>query len=296
MAGVLYRPCESSSPSIGHPCAARLALGLITILWTISLSAQFEHGSGFGYDFHNAVPDVPDDRVKDENHPAPSTMAADDETCFLPPLAGIRSATRNVSSLKIPRSARKYFQNACRELEHNQSGKAEQSLVKALQQDEHYAEAWILLGQVLKIEKENDQAIAACSEALTSDPNDLRADLCLADLYAQREDWGQSLAYADSAIAADPSGGMEAQFYAAAAYFGMHRLAEAEKTATKAIELDKYRFEPRAHFLLAQIYELQHNSSAEAAQIEEYLKSVTDPWEAALLRKYLASLTATASH
>ena len=61
------------------------------------------------------------------------------------------------------------------------------------------------------------------------------------------------------------------------AYLGMHRLAEAEKSGLKAAEIDKTNFEPRTHFLLAQIYEVERKPDAEAAQLGEYLKSVNDP-------------------
>lgn len=69
---------------------------------------------------------------------------------------------------------------------------------------------------------------------------------------------------------------IHAYFYAAGAYLGLHRLTEAETNALKAAEIDKARREPRAHFLLAQIYEIEGKSDAEAAQLREYLKSATN--------------------
>jgi hypothetical protein len=65
---------------------------------------------------------------------------------------------------------------------------------------------------------------------------------------------------------------------------------EAEKSALKAAEIDKTNREPRTHFLLAQIYEAERKPDAEAAQLEEYLKSVGDPQEKAMVKKYLAEL------
>jgi hypothetical protein len=59
----------------------------------------------------------------------------------------------------------------------------------------------------------------------------------------------------------------------------------------KAVEIDKAGREPRAHFLLAQIYEIERKPDAEAAQLQEYLKSATDPQDVAMVKKYLADLT-----
>ena len=63
------------------------------------------------------------------------------------------------------------------------------------------------------------------------------------------------------------------------------------KTALKAAEIDKARREPRIYFLLAQIYEIERKPDAEAAQLQEYLTSLTDPQEVATVKKYLADLT-----
>ena len=148
----------------------------------------------------------------------------------------------------------------------------------------------MLLGQVLKAQKKPDEARDACSQALRADPNYLPADLCLADLCAVEQRWEEMLRFANNAIALDPSDDARAYFYAAGAYFGLHHLPEAEKTALKAAESDQALREPRIHFLLAQIYEIERKPDAEAAQLQVYLKSLTDPQEVAIIRKYLADL------
>jgi hypothetical protein len=99
------------------------------------------------------------------------------------------------------------------------------------------------------------------------------------------------LRFANTAVALDPANDPHAYFYAAGAYFGLHRLSEAERSALKAAEIDKANREPRAHFLLAQIYEIERQPDAEAAQLREYLKSATDPQDVAMVKKYLADLT-----
>ena len=277
------------------PLCASIVIFIMAAFSSAPLAAQATRASlgdhGFGYDFHNAVPSIPDDRVKvPDSVPAP-TSTPGDESCFMPPLTGVRSPTAGVASLEVPGPARKDFQRACSAAGHNKLAKAEEHLRKALEEDAQYPAAWVLLGQVLKAEQKSDDARNACSQALKVDAGYVPADLCLADLYAVEQRWEEMLRFANVAVALDPANNPHAYFYAAGAYLGLHRLAEAAKSATKAAEIDKTNREPRTHFLLAQIYEAERKPDAEAAQLEEYLKSVNDPQEKVMVKKYLADLT-----
>jgi tetratricopeptide (TPR) repeat protein len=192
--------------------------------------------------------------------------------------------------LEVPGQARKDFQRACSAAGDKKLAHAEKHLRKALREDARYPAAWVLLGQVLKAQQKPVEARDACSQALRADPKYLPADLCLADLCAVEQKWEEMLRFANNAIALDPSDA-RAYFYAAGAHFGLHHLPEAEKAALKAAESGQARRDPRIHFLLAQIYEIEHKPDAEAAQLQVYLKSLTDPQEVAIIRKYLADLT-----
>jgi tetratricopeptide (TPR) repeat protein len=266
---------------------------VVAALWSALLFAQANHGSATkepGSLIHSPLPQVPDDRVTGPDREAPPPVAAD-ESCFLWPLTGTRSSTAGVASLQVPGPARKDFQRACSAAGEKELGKAEEHLRKALHADGQYPAAWVLLGQVLKAEQKAEDARNACAQALRADPNYIAADLCLADLSAIEHQWDDMLRYADTAVALDPTNDPHAYFYTAGAYFGLHRLHEAENSALKAIEIDKANREPRAHFLLAQIYEIERKPDAEAEQLKEYLKSATDPQEVAMVKKYLAQLT-----
>jgi Tfp pilus assembly protein PilF len=273
---------------------AMVFLCITAVFWADPLAAQATRASlgdhGFGYDFHNIVPSVPDDRVKLPDGPQPISTDSD-ESCFLAPLAGVRSPTTAVASLKVSAGARKDFLHACNAATHKNFAKAASELRKALHEDAQYPAAWVLLGQILKGQQKSDEARNACSQALSIDSNYLPADLCLADLSAVGQRWEQMLRFANAAVALDPVNDPHAYFYAAAAHLALHQLAEAEASALKALEVDKARREPRTHFLLAQIYESEGKADDEAAQLEEYLKSATDPGEVAMVKKYLADLT-----
>jgi len=285
----------------GHPsvllalafalCAKAL---IVAAFWAAPLAAQVsahqKHGVVYSSLVHNQLPNVPDGRVKGPDGAA-STTAAGDESCFMWPLTGIRSPTAGVASLEVPEQARKDFQHACRAASDKKLAKAGEHLRKALHEDAQYPAAWVLLGQVLKAQQKPEDARSSCSQALRVDPNYLPADLCLADLCAVEQRWEEMLRFANTAVALDPANDPRVYFYAAGGYFGLHRLPEAEKSALKAAEIDKTKREPRIHFLLAQIYEIERKPDAEAAQLQEYLKSATDPQEVAMVKKYLADLS-----
>jgi tetratricopeptide (TPR) repeat protein len=262
-------------------------------LWTTRLGGQANHGSATkepGSLIHSSLPPIPDDRVTGPETGAALSVASD-ESCFMWPLTGVRAPTEGVPSLQVPGRARKDFQRACKATHDRQLTKAEEALRRALQADAQYPAAWVLLGQVLKAQEKPKDAHEACAQALKADPNYLPADLCLADLCAIGQRWQDMLRFANASIALDPANNFRAYFYAAGAYYGLHQLPEAEKNALKAAEIDKDQREPRTHFLLAQIYEMQHKPDAEAAQLREYLKSATDPQDVAMVKKYLADLT-----
>jgi tetratricopeptide (TPR) repeat protein len=257
------------------------------------LSAQANHGSATkepGSLIRSPLPPVPDDRVKGPDAAA-SPATTSDESCFMWPLTEVGASTAGLASLAVQGQARKDFQRACTAANEKKLGKAEEHLRKALHADIHYPAAWVLLGQVLKAQQKLEDARDACAQALKVDPNYLPADLCVADLYAGAQKWEEMLHFANAAVVLDPANDPHAYFYTAGAYFGMHRLAEAERSALKAVEVDKAGREPRAHFLLAQIYEIERKPDAEAAQLQEYLKSATDPQDVAMVKKYLADLT-----
>jgi len=192
--------------------------------------------------------------------------------------------------LEVSGPARKDFRRACRAASDKKWASAEEHLRKALQKDPQYTAAWVLLGQLLKAQQKPDDARGACSQALRVDPNYLAADLCLADLFAVEQRWEEMLRFANSAVALDPASNPQAYFYAAGAYLGLQRLPEAERSALRAAEIDKTNREPRTHFLLAQIYEVERRPDAEAAQLQEYMKSVNDPEQVAMVKKYLADI------
>jgi Tetratricopeptide repeat len=190
------QPYALAAPPV--PLRAGVLLCIAAAFWATPLAAQATRASlgdhGFGYDFHNVVPSVPDDRIKLPDSVPPTTTDSD-ESCFLSPLTGVRSPTTGVASLEVPGRARKDFARACSAASHKNLAKAEEQLRKALSEDAQYPAAWVLLGQVLKTQQKLDDARNACSQALRVAPGYLPAHLCLADLCAVEQKWEEMLRF-----------------------------------------------------------------------------------------------------
>jgi tetratricopeptide (TPR) repeat protein len=135
-----------------------------------------------------------------------------------------------------------------------------------------------------------DEARNACFQGSAVDPTYVPAYLCLADMAARAHAWDEVLKLSGHALEIDPSSNALAYEYHAAANLNLHNLAAAEKSGLRAVEIDTDHREPRAHFVLAQIYEAKGDSANEAAQLREYLKYADSPDDVAIVEQYLSKL------
>jgi tetratricopeptide (TPR) repeat protein len=193
------------------------------------------------------------------------------------------------ANLQAPAKAKKEYSAACASLKDQKYDAAEDHLRKALKQEPHFLAAWVTLGQLLAGRQRSDEARTACSQALSVDPGYLPPYLCLTDIAARSEAWDEALQLSARALELEPRNDFIAYGYNAAAYLNLHKLPEAERSALRALEIDKNNADPRVHFLLAQIYEAKKDLVNEAAQLREYLK-FADSADAAMVNQVLADL------
>jgi len=163
-------------------------------------------------------------------------------------------------------------------------------LRKAVQAEPLYSAAWVTLGQLLVAQQKVTDGRDACSHAVAANANYLAGYLCLADISGREQKWDEMLKFSNRAVELDPTNDAVAYGLNAAANLNLHQLPAAEKSALKAIEIDKTHNDPRIYFLLAQIYESKGEPENEAAQLRQYLKFASDPNDAAMVKAYLADL------
>jgi predicted Zn-dependent protease len=221
---------------------------------------------------------------------ATAKNSATQDACLLPPLNTIAAPVVSTAQLQIPSNARKEYQQACTALKDKKGAAAEKHLRNAVHDYPKYAASWVTLGQLLVLQRKDQEGRTACSKGATEDPNYVPAYLCLADIAARSHDWGEALNMSNRALQIDPSNNAVAYEYNAAANLNLRNLADAEKSALRAVEIDKNHREPRVYFVLAQIYEAKHDAANEAAQLREYLKYAENPDDVAVVKQYLADL------
>jgi tetratricopeptide (TPR) repeat protein len=228
-------------------------------------------------------------RMRDANKNVPPDQKAAEiqDSCLLPPLALMRSPIVSATALAVPSKARKEYEAACAALKQKKNESAEKHLRKAVQIYPKYSAALVTLGQFLAAQNRTGESRSACARASASEPNYLPAYLCLAELAAREKDWSVVSQLSEQVLALDPSSIALAYEYNAAANLRLNKLDDAEKSALRALEIDKNNIDPRVHFLLAQIYEAKGDRSKEVFQLHEYVKSAANTDDIAAVKDYL---------
>lgn len=231
------------------------------------------------------------ERANPKNHPAQADNRSEaDEGCLLPPLTLVTSPSVAASQLQIPESARREFQKACAAIRKKKTTDAEKHLQRALTDSPRYAVAWVLMGQIRYMQQRTDEARRDCLQGSVADTGYVPAYLCLSDIAAHQRAWGEVLRFSTRAVELDPSSNAVAYEYQAAALLNLRDLSAAEKSAMRAVAMDLNHHEPRAHFVLAQVYEAKADTASEAAELREYLKYAKDSGDITFAKQALSTL------
>ena len=224
------------------------------------------------------------------DRPLNSDSPAADENCLLPPLNLTTRPSVPAAELQIPNKAKGEYRKACALLGKKKTAEAEKRLERVVSEAPKYAVAWVTLGQVLDAQRLVDEGRRACLQGLTVDATYVPAYLCIANIAARERGWGEVLKLTTRAIELDPADNPVAYEYHAAALLNLHELAAAEKSARRAVAIDVRHLEPRAHFVLAQIYEAKGDRVSAAAELREYLQYAKDSADIAFVKQALAKL------
>jgi predicted Zn-dependent protease len=245
---------------------------LFIVLLPAPLFAQANHE---WYKTHPVVgPTLANNRALEDGG-ASQPSPAGNKTCSIQPFLSMPN-TVSVTSLQVPHKAQKEYDEACAALKSKKMPETEKHLRKATEIYPNYAAGWVMLGQVLELRQQTTPARDACSRASSADPNYLPAYLCMAEIAGRSEEWNEVLSLTSRALELDAVSNPYAYFFSGIAYFNLNRLAEAEKSALKAEEIDRDRREPLIQFLLAQIYEAKHDATAAASHLQQYRKIAAD--------------------
>lgn len=210
--------------------------------------------------------------------------------CFHWPVSGTISGRVSTTQLEVPEKAYKDFDDACSEVADKKLSKAQEHLEKAVQAYPKYAAAWVLLGQVQRDQQQAEAASRSCQKALVVDSGYLAPYLCLADLAARANQWDQVAALTNQVLAQHPVKSPGAYYYNSLANLNLRQLADAEKSGLRAAEEGMTEQKVQAHWLLARIYELKGDRSAEATELREYLKLAPHSSDTEIAKKILQQI------
>jgi len=214
----------------------------------------------------------------------------DEESCFPWKLSGTRPATVTVTRLKVPSKAIGEYEQACDASNKNKFTEAEQHARSAIDTFQGYSAAWVMLGVILEEQHRSQEARDACTHAAGIDATYLPAYLCAAEVSARGRQWELVLSSADLAVGLQSEGDPYAYYYRAMAYLHMNNLAEAKKSALRALEIDVNHDDPSLNYLLALIYQREGDTSNAIAQLQQFLKHPSDRQREDAAKQLLAKL------
>jgi tetratricopeptide (TPR) repeat protein len=274
-------------------CRIRAPLAICISLFSLlacSLPAQqssSSSGATPGWPMHDSSPQH---GLPDAVGTAPQKTSQNIGSCLLWTVVEAPANTVSAVALQIPGKARAEYEKGCGDLREGKVENAESHLRKAIQLYPKYADALVLLGQLLAAHNRVDDAVGLCSQASSVDPNFVPAYLCLADTSGQLRHWNQTQEFADHALKLNPVQNFYGHFYLAVAQFHLSQFSGAEKNALQTIDDDHQHRLPQAHLLLAQIYGNRNDLKNVASQLRAYLQVAPQSPDAPNVRKRLEDL------
>jgi tetratricopeptide (TPR) repeat protein len=201
----------------------------------------------------------------------------------------------SVTSMAAPDTARKEFDKGRSELSKKRLDKAEKHLLKATEIYPKYAAAWDLLGRTQRVQRQDDDAEKSFLAAIKADDKYVSPYLQLATLNAGRAKWPEVLSLTDKIVSLDGSGHPDAYFLNAIAHYNLKQMADAERSARKAVQTDKEHRFPRAELLLGNILRSKGEDADAADHLRTYVKLEPSSPEVPKIQIFLAKVGPSAS-
>lgn len=221
---------------------------------------------------------------------AQSRLKNDQLPCFRWPMNPVASGLVSVNRLEVPAEAKKEFWKGCDQVTGRKLAAAEKHLSRAVTLYPKFAAAWVLLGQIQADQDRDQEAQQSCTQARDTDAVYLASYLCLADLSSRQDKWSQVAELTNQALALHPLRAPGAYYYNALAYLYLRQEPAAEKSALGIAADPELGQKPPIHLLLAKIYELKGDRSAEATELRAYLKLAPHAVDSEVARQILQQI------
>ncbi|MBV8550050.1 MAG: tetratricopeptide repeat protein [Acidobacteriaceae bacterium] len=187
-------------------------------------------------------------------------------------LANVKGSTISLTTAEAPKKAQKNYEKGLQFAQKGDLEQGEKHLQAAVDLYPKYAVAWYALGQIEERQNRLDDARKSYLAAVAADNKYVSPYSRLALIAASRAKWQDAVDYSKQVIDLNPIEFPSAFWYSAIAYYNLHDLDQAQKSAVALVKLDTAHKYPEAERMLAEI-SLQKDNYAEAANhLRAYLQ------------------------
>jgi tetratricopeptide (TPR) repeat protein len=202
-------------------------------------------------------------------------------------MSRVQGTSVSYASLLAPKKAKKLVEQATRALQKNRYDEAEALAKSAIEIYPKSAEAWYVLGQVYQTQQRYQDARDSYMKAVDADSFFVRPYIKLAWLESQTQNWQAVAERSNKALELDPIAFPETYFLNALAFYNLHDLQSAEKSARNGERLDFENQFPRMHLILANIFAIRQDTHGYIEELRNYLKVAPKAGDAVAVRSRL---------
>jgi len=231
--------------------------------------------------------------IRLEGYQLTSATLEDGKTIVLKRIGDHEGSMLSMTSLKAPEDARKAFERGAEQIYRRKWSAAQKDLERAVGLYPQYAQAWSNLGEALRAQSKPSEARAAFEKAIAADPAYLRPYQQLAKLDLDEGRMEDAARISATALVSKPIDMPGLYFYNAVANFNLKRLAEAEKSARMAVEIDSALEIPRAENLLGNILAAKGDIPGAIQHLRRYLEHSPRAADAAEVKRQIEKLERT---
>jgi tetratricopeptide (TPR) repeat protein len=203
-------------------------------------------------------------------------------------IGGTEGNSISVTSLKAPDKAKNEYKKALESYDQKKYSDVEKHVAKALAIYPEYASAWDLRGKEQQHRKLDAEAAKSYEAAIAADPKFVGPYIRLAAVNSMTGNWQEVLRLTERAIQLDPLSYPDAYLLNGAAHYNLKQFPEAERSANKAIDLDKEHRFTRSELLMASLLQIKGDFPGAATHFRTFLKLEPQCPEAPQINAFLA--------
>jgi tetratricopeptide (TPR) repeat protein len=196
----------------------------------------------------------------------------------------------SITALKAPEPAQKAYGKGVIAMTDQKWAAAEKNFERAVEIYPEYAAAWSDLGEVMHAQANDEKARADWERAIQADPKYVKPYLQLTRLDLEQKRTEDAANLAERAMAMNPIEFPSIYFYDAVANYNLKRIAPAEKSVRRAIELDTKREFPRAEVLLGSVLAAKGDRQGALEHLRKYLELSPKAQDAAEVNRTIERL------